>query len=117
MNRILGYLLLFMGMAMIFFAGIGMYNTFVERRPVINVVKLDKVSANTPYGRVDIPTEGINALANVGLFAVFMMFIVSAGAKVAGTGVNMLKAERIHDGLCAIKRAELEKQESYLNKL
>lgn len=117
MNRIFGYLLLLAGMAMIFFAGIGMYKTFVQRRPVVNVVNLGTITANTQYGKVDIPLNNVNTVANLGLFAVFMLFFVSAGAKVAGVGVNLLKTERIHDGLCAIKRAELEKQEAFLKKL
>lgn len=117
MHKILGYLLLFTGMAMIFFAATGMYKTFVQRQPVLNVVKLDTLTANTQYGQVQIPSQGINTLANVGLFTVLMLFMVSAGAKVANVGVNLLKAELIHDGLSAIKRAELEQKETYLKKL
>lgn len=117
MHKILGYLLLCLGLALIFFAGIGMYKVFVARQPVLNVVKMENVTANTQYGAVQIPMKGVNALINTGLFAVLMLFLASVGAKVSGIGVNLLKTERIYEALASLRPEELEAEIPTLKKL
>ncbi len=76
-----------------------MYKTFVLRAPVPGVVKMSSATLQTKQGPVTLPLDGLNALANAGLFAVLMLFLASAGGKTANVGVNLLKAERIYDAL------------------
>lgn len=99
MNKIFGYLLICAGLMMIFFSLIGMYKVFANGSPVVAVVQMADVRLNTQYGPVQIPMKGINTIANLGLFALFMMFVLSAGSKISGIGNGMLKNERIYDAL------------------
>lgn len=99
MNKIFGYLLICAGLLFVFFSLIGMYKVFAGGGSVVAVVQLADVQLNTQYGPVQMPMKGINAMANLGLFAVFMFFVLSAGSKLAGIGSGMLKNERIYDAL------------------
>ena len=99
MNKIFGYLLICAGLLFVFFSLIGMYKVFASGGSVVAVVQLADVQLNTQYGPVQMPMKGINAIANLGLFAVFMFFVLSVGSKLAGIGSGMLKNERIYDAL------------------
>ena len=84
---------------MMFFSVLSMYKVFVDRQPVAPVVQMKDVQITTQYGPMKIPMQAVNTLANVGLFAVFMLFILGAGSKVAGVGVNLVKTERLREAL------------------
>ena len=99
MNKIFGYLLLCIGLLMMFFSVLSMYKVFVDRQPVAPVVQMKDVQITTQYGPMQIPMQAVNTLANVGLFAVFMLFILGAGSKMAGVGVNLVKTERLREAL------------------
>jgi hypothetical protein len=99
MNKIFGYLLLCVGLLMIAFSVLSMYKVFVDRQPVAPVVQMKDVQIATQYGPLQLPMQAVNTLANIGLFAVFMLFILGAGGKVAGIGVNLLKTERLREAL------------------
>lgn len=99
MNKIFGYLLLCIGLLMMFFSVLSMYKVFADRQPVAPVVQMKDVQITTQYGPMQIPMQAVNTLANVGLFAVFMLFILGAGSKVAGVGVNLVKTERLREAL------------------
>lgn len=103
MNKIFGYLLICAGLMLMLFSVMGMYKVFADRQPVAPVVQMTDLRINTQYGPMQIPMQGVNQIANLGLFAVLMMFILSAGAKLAGVGNGMLKAERIHDALLQLQ--------------
>ncbi len=103
MNKIFGYLLICAGLMMMLFSVMGMYKVFADRQPVAPVVQMADLRINTQYGPMQIPMQGVNQIANLGLFALLMVFILSAGAKLAGVGNGMLKAERIHDALLALE--------------
>ena len=99
MHKITGYALIFVGLMLMFFSLISMYKVFVDRRPAVPVVQLADMNLNTSYGIMQIPMQNLNTLANLGLFALFMLFVLSAGAKTAGIGCNLLKNERICEAL------------------
>jgi hypothetical protein len=84
---------------MIAFSVLSMYKVFVDRQPVAPVVQMKDVQIATQYGPLQLPMQAVNTLANIGLFAVFMLFILGAGGKVAGIGVNLLKTERLREAL------------------
>lgn len=99
MHKILGYLLLCTGLFLIFFAGNGVYKTFIRQAPVAQIVKMGDITAHTTQGAITVPADGINTLANTALFAVLMLFFASVGARVGHLGIHLLKTERIYDAL------------------
>lgn len=104
------------GVLLVFFSLVSMYKVFVDRQPAAPVVQLTDMNLNTQYGVMTVPMKNLNALANLGLFVVFMAFVLSAGAKLAGLGVNILKNERIHDALTALNKTSVP-DETSLKKL
>lgn len=116
MNKILGYLLICAGLMLMFFSVMGMYKVFADRQPVAPVVQMADLQVRTQYGPMQIPMQSVNQIANLGLFALLMAFILSAGAKLAGVGSKILKAERIHDALLSIE-AKNAPHEQTLKKL
>lgn len=112
MNKIFGYLLICAGLMMMLFSVMSMYKVFADRQPVAPVVQMADLRINTQYGPMQIPMQGVNQIANLGLFALLMLFILSAGAKLAGVGNGLLKTERIHDALLAIEAKNAPNKET-----
>ena len=94
MNKILGYLLICAGLMLMLFSVMGMYKVFADRQPVAPVVQVADLRINTQYGPMQIPMQGVNQIANLGLFAVLMMFILSAGAKLKGRDHSRRRRKR-----------------------
>lgn len=117
MHKVLAYFLLCVGLAVMFFGFISMYKVFVDRKPVLNVVQMKDTTVNTQYGPVQVQTTGLNSLVNICLFTFFMIFLISLGAKTANVGINLLKVERIHDGLLALRAQDVRANEERLKKL
>ena len=101
MHKILGYLFICVGVLLILFSLLSMYKVFVDRQPVAPVVQLTDMNINTQYGVMTLPMQNVNTLANLGLFALLMLFVLSAGSKLASIGVNMVKTERLREALLA----------------
>lgn len=116
MRKILGYLLVCVGLLLIFFSLISMYKVFVDRQAVAPVVQLADLTLQTAYGPLTVPMQPINQLANLGLFALFMLFVLAAGGKVAQVGTNLLKNERIYEALLTLNTANAP-SENTLKKL
>ena len=108
MNKIFGYLLICAGLLLIFFSLIGMYKVFVNGNAVVPVLQLADLQLNTAYGAVQIPMKSISTVVNIGLFAIFMVFVLAAGGKIAGVGNGLLKNERIYEALTENKNADKE---------
>ncbi len=111
MNKIVGYLFVCVGVLLMFFSLISMYKVFVDRQAAAPVVQLADMNLQTQYGVMIVPMKNVNTLANLGLFAVFMAFVLSVGAKLAGIGTQWLKNERIHEALLKLKLTELPDEE------
>ena len=117
MHKIIAYLLLLVGLAFMCFAFTGMYQTFVKAKPVIQVVTLKPLSFNTQYGTVQIDGSMIGQIINVGLFALFMIFLAALGAKIASVGNGLLKTERICETLETLRREDVLANEKDIKKL
>ncbi len=117
MHKILGYLLICIGLLLVFFSLVSMYKVFVDRQPAAPVVQLTDIQLQTQYGPMNIPMKNTNTIANLGLFALFMLFILSAGNKLAGLGISMLKNERIHDALLSLNDKDSVSTEDSFKKL
>lgn len=105
-HKIIGYFLIFVGLAMMFFAFTGMYHTFVHKKPVVQVLNLQPMNLRTQYGAVQVDSAAVSQVLNLSLFALFMIFLVGLGSKVAGVGNNLLKTERICETLQQLERRE-----------
>ncbi len=101
MHKIFSYLLLCIGLLLILFALLGMYKVFVVHSTQPSIVTLVGTSFQTPYGTIPLPTSSVNTLANLILFAFFMVFLVFTGGMIARIGAMLLKNERIYDALHA----------------
>ncbi len=110
MHKIFGYLFICAGLLLIFFSLIGMYKVFVNGNAVVPVIQLADLQLNTTYGLIQIPMKSISQVVNLGLFAIFMVFVLSAGSKIAGIGNGMLKNERIYEALLENAQATQEKE-------
>lgn len=117
MNKILGYLLICVGLLLMCFSLIGMYKVFVNRQAVPAVIQMTDMNVQTQYGYMGVPVTNLNTLANLGLFVLLMVFILSAGAKTAGIGCNLLKNERIHDALLQLSNTDKAPSSQSLGKL
>ena len=116
-NKIIGYLLLVIGLGLVFFAFTGMYQTFVNKKPVVQVLQLKPLAINTQYGRVEMQADVINQTLNFVLFALFMLFLAAVGSKVAGIGNNLVKTERLCETLLLLKREDVLNKANEIKKL
>ncbi len=111
MNKIFGYLLICAGLGLIFFFLTGMYKVFVHTSTIPVCCRCCCATAaaaiNTQYGPMLLPMKNLSTLANLGLFAVLMMFVLSAGSKVAQIGNGLLKTERLCE---TIKNSQTEEE-------
>jgi len=98
-HKIVGCLLVCVGLLLILFAAVGMYKVFVGHQPVVAVVQLADMNMQSQLGTMVIPMSNLNTLANLGLFALFMTMLVIIGEKLASIGCNFLKIERIYEAL------------------
>ncbi len=104
MYKILSYLLLGLGILLIFFSLHSMYQVFAEGRQVAALVQMEPVQFSTRAGDIHIPIATLNTLANIGLFVLFMLAVAWIGGKIAGLGCQILKNERIHDALTLLDK-------------
>ena len=109
-HKITGYLLICVGMLLIFFSVVSTYKVFVNQQPIVPVVHLADMNMQTQLGVMVIPAENLNIIVNIGLFAVFVLLLISAGARIAALGCNLLKIERIYDALSK-KQEPLSKEQ------
>ncbi len=116
-HKIIGYFLIFIGLATLFFAFTGMYQTFVNRRPVVQVLQLKPIALNTQYGQVQVQSDVVNQILNLSLFALFMIFLVGLGSKVASIGNNLLKTERICETLQMLRKEDVLSDQDPIKKL
>ncbi len=107
MHKILSYLLICVGLFIILFALHGMYRVFIGGGAVLSLVNFADLTVQTQFGPMVFPMKQANVIANLGLFALFMGFLVAAGGKLAQIGCQLLKNERIYDALLKLKPQEV----------
>ena len=109
-HKITGYLLVCVGVLLMLFSVVSMYKVFVGHQPVVAVVQLADMNLKTQMGVMIFPMENFNILANLGLFALFMLFVVTVGGQLAKLGCHFLKIERLYEAL-ADKKETLSKDD------
>lgn len=117
MQKIIAYLLLVVGLALMCFAFMGMYQTFINKKPVVQVVQIKPFSLSTQYGNVQVDGAMVGQVLNITLFVLFMLFLAALGARVAGVGNQLLKTERICETLQRLRREDVLAHEKEIRKL
>lgn len=117
MHKIIAYFLIFVGLVLMCFAFTGMYQTFVNKKPIVQVVQLKPFALNTQFGSVQMDSTLINQIVNLTLFALFMFFLIGAGRAVAGIGNSLLKTERICETLQLLRKEDVVQHEQEIGKL
>ena len=84
-----------------------MHAVFIGGKEVLSMVHFADLTVQTQAGPMSVPMTAANTLANMGLFTVFMMFVISVGGKIASLGVQLLKNERIYEALMQLKKENL----------
>ena len=107
MHKIFSYLLLCVGLLIILFALGQMYKVFIGGETVRALVAFGDLTIQTQVGPMQVPMQAANTIANLGVFALFMFFVMAVGGKVATIGVQLLKNERIYDALLQIKPSDI----------
>ena len=107
MHKILSYLLLCIGLFIIAFAIHGMYQVFTGSNGVTELVHITESSMSVQMLPLRLPMEQMSTLVNLGLFSLFMFFLLLAGGKIAIIGCNLLKNERIYDALICLNKNEV----------
>lgn len=115
MHKILSYLLICVGLLILFFAVQGAYRVFVGGGNVATVVHFTDFSLQLPTGTFKLPMEAANTLTNMGLFALFIGILIMAGGKIALVGCSLLKNERIYDALVRLNKENVPPVEKLKN--
>lgn len=95
----------------------GMYQTFVHKKPVVQLVQSRPLALQTQYGAVQLDTAALTQVLNYSLFALFMIFLASVGAKLVGAGNQLLKTERICETLQTLRARDVLEHEKDIQKL
>lgn len=104
-EKISGYLLLFLGLAVIFWSVFNVSRVFLAAKPAPAVISISSPSFSLPLSGLGLPAsqgspslglklfsdEDLNEIINLVICLLFSGFLVSAGAKVASLGIQLLK--------------------------
>ncbi|ACC97597.1 hypothetical protein Emin_0029 [Elusimicrobium minutum Pei191] len=103
MNKIIGYFLLCVGLALIFFATISMFKVFVNKQAPVKVLNTMNFSVNTQYGPMGVNSPEGAATLNLVVHALLMFFMVSVGARVSTIGVNLVKVDAVSEAIAKLE--------------
>ena len=98
----IGYGLLTLGILFIFYSVYSMYNVYTGAEAAPSVIQMNSVKLSMPTGSGTPPmdTELISGkessdLTNLGLWFMLMSFIASAGGRIGGLGVKLVREIKI----------------------
>ncbi len=100
--KVIGYALLIAGLILITWAVYSMYNVYTGAAPPPSVIEMNGVTISMPAGQGLPPAqdEMISApdsskLVNMGIWFALMFFVASAGGRIGGLGVNLIREIRV----------------------
>ncbi len=100
--KAVGYALLIAGLGLIIWAVYSMYNVYTGATPPPSVIQMNSVTISLPTGgnMPPIQTELISGresskLTNMGIWFALMTFIASAGGRIGGLGVNLIREIKV----------------------
>ena len=98
-HKIVGYLLVCIGILCMLFSTVSMYQVFVMQKSVVTIIQLTDLNLTTKCGEMAFPLGDFNPIINLALFTTFMLFLILVGGSISTLGCRLLKIERIHDAL------------------
>ena len=114
-EKIVGYVLLAIGVIVIFFSIYQMWVVFTGGSPAPKLFNFSDVSIPGAQGQNVILMSGqeLSNLADLAFWYILMFFIVWAGGKIASLGVDLLREIRVEikEPLRKIEEKEIEKPE------
>jgi len=114
-EKIVGYVLLAVGVVVIFFSIYQMWVVFTGGSPPPKLFNFSDVSIPGAQGQNVILMSGqeLSNLADLAFWYILMFFIVWAGGKIASLGVDLLREIRVEikEPLRKIEEKEIEKPE------
>ena len=99
-GKIVGYVLVGVGLIFIIFAVYSMYEVFTGTAKPPSIFKMESIAMSSPLvPRIEVPPakielvsgSEINKVINLGLWYILMFFLVSAGIKIASLGVKLIR--------------------------
>ena len=97
-----GYALLIAGLVLIIWSVYSVYNVYTGASPPPSVVEMNSVAISLPTGAGTPPvqTELISGresskLVNMGIWFALMTFVASAGSRVGGLGVKLIREIKV----------------------
>jgi peptidoglycan biosynthesis protein MviN/MurJ (putative lipid II flippase) len=96
-EKIVGYILLTIGIILIFFSIYQMMNVFTGASPPPSLFNFSDIHFPGPEGSSILMVSGkeLNKLAAMAFWYMLMFFIMWAGGKIASLGVNLIKEIRV----------------------
>ena len=100
-EKILGYILLGVGLIIIFVCGYNAYTVFTGQSAPPEVFKMESVSFNVDNNagaasRLELISGGnASKLINMALWYILMFFLVQVGGKVSSLGIQMVKEIKV----------------------
>ncbi len=112
-EKVTGYLLIVLGLAMMAFALFSVYNVFTNKGEIVNLFNLPGISidlssalpadmpkteeSQTTGLKTDlIPSETINKPLNLIAHLLFMSFVLNVGFKIASIGVQLVRTIKVN---------------------
>ncbi len=100
--KAVGYALLIAGLILIIWSIYSMYNVYTGATPPPSVIEMKSVTISLPTGEnaPPIQTELISGrdsskLVNMGVWFALMTFIASAGGRISGIGVKLIREIKV----------------------
>ncbi|MDO9097293.1 MAG: hypothetical protein Q7U60_04150 [Candidatus Methanoperedens sp.] len=100
--KTVGYALLVAGLVLILWAVYSMYNVYTGATPPPPVVEMNSVTISLPTGggAPPIQTELLSGresskLTNMGIWFALMTFVASAGGRIGGLGVKLIREIKV----------------------
>lgn len=99
-EKVVGYVLLTVGVAMIFVSVYLMFNVFTGVRSPPVLVHFSDISIQVPSPEQTEPIpivsgEALNGIVAIGLWYTFMFFLMWAGGRVGSLGVSLIKETKV----------------------
>ncbi len=97
-EKIIGYVLLILGVAMLLFSIVEMAAVYTGAVSAPKIVQLSDITMPNQDGTQIVVMQGAQAsqLPNIFFWFLLMVFVLLAGGKIAQIGVSLLKDVKIH---------------------
>ena len=100
--KAVGYALLIAGLILIIWAVYSMYNVYTGAAPPPSVIEMKGVSISLPTGTGTPPVQAelisgrdSSKLVNMGFWFALMTFVASAGGRIGGLGVKLIREIKV----------------------